>query len=92
MAKSKPRVKVPKSASAGEVITMESEVSAEESPLPSALQTLLGAKKFALVNKARWHVGHFDQAHAATFESSPRLMGQRVVVRGAAVAVILRVL
>ena len=63
-------------------VSIETELSANESPLPSALQTLLGAKKFSLLGKARWHVDRHDKAHAATFESSPRIMGDRVCIRG----------
>ena len=37
------------------LVSIETEVSAEQSPLPSALQTLLGAKKFSFVSKSRWH-------------------------------------
>ena len=63
-------------------VTSESEVTAEESPLPSALQAMLGARRFAFVSRSSWHPGAYDRAHAASFTSSPRTMSQRVAVRG----------
>lgn len=63
-------------------VSCESELTADESPLPVALQTLLGASKFAFVSKQQWWRDHFDEAHAASFSSSPRMMSQRAVVRG----------
>ena len=63
-------------------VSCESELTADESPLPVALQTLLGASKFAFVSKQKWWRDHFDEAHAASFSSSPRMMSQRAVVRG----------
>ena len=63
-------------------VSCESEITADESPLPSAVQVLLGARKFAFVTKQHWWPGLHDQAHAATFDSSPRPMGQRVALHG----------
>ena len=60
------------------IVAIETELIANESPLPSALQSLLGAKRFALLSRARWHVDRHDRAHAASFDSSPRILGDRI--------------
>ena len=55
-------------AAGNETLEMESRMEAEESPLPSALQTMLGAKKFSVHTIARWCTQHYDEAHKATFD------------------------
>ena len=65
-----------------EFISIETDVSADESPLPTALQPLMGAKKFSLRGKARWWLHLHDIDHKACFESSPRIMSQRLTIRG----------
>ena len=66
----------------GEVIAIETEILAEKSPLPSPLQTILGVDKFAMGSKARWYADRWDHSHMATFQSSPKLMSNRVTLRG----------
>ena len=60
----------------------ETEIEAEESPLPSAVQTMLGSRRFALASRAKWYLDHHDEAHCSTFESSPRIMSSRLQLRG----------
>ena len=69
-------------ADGNEYVSMETELTAEESPLPSSLQTLLGAKKFTLSSRSKWYVDKYDKAHAASFESSPKVMSNRCTIRG----------
>ena len=71
-----------RAADGSETVTMQTELMAEESPLPSALQTLLGAKKFALASRSTWCTEHHDRAHHATFETTPKVMSQRCCIRG----------
>ena len=64
-------------------IAMETELTAEESPLPAALQALMGAKKFCLLSRSRWLPGRYDSAaHKATFETNPKVMSSRVTLKG----------
>ena len=64
------------------MVTIESELGADESPLPTALHVLFGAKRFALASKASWCTERHDREHAATFESWPRIMSERARLRG----------
>ena len=52
-------------------VTQQTEVTAEESPLPSALQAMLGARRFSFGSHSKWWPDMYDRAHPASFTSSP---------------------
>ena len=64
------------------LVTTETELTAEDNPLPSALQSLVGGKRFSLLSKSTWYPDHHDRAHAGKFVTAPRLLSQRVSTRG----------
>ena len=66
----------------GTTFVCKSEVIAETSPLPHALQTLLGAQAFVLNTTSSWWREQHDRAHPCTFETRPRPFGDRVSIQG----------
>ena len=72
-------------ANGSETVTIESEVTAEVSPLPTALQALLQCSTFALSTRSSLWRKQYDQEHPLTFETTPReLSRKKVVMRGRA--------
>ena len=62
-------------------VTCSSEVSAEESPLPNALQSLLGGREFSLVTTSYWYPNRHDYEHRSRVETSPKAMSKRAIIR-----------
>lgn len=59
-----------------------SENYAEQSPLPTPLQTLLGTKTFRVTTHYSWWPHKWDPSHPAKFESWPNGLSHRVMMRG----------
>ena len=69
-------------ASGGETVLLMTEVTAEESPLPPALQVLLGTTSYTFASRASWWRKRYDRDHPLTFETTPRGTRKKVVIRG----------
>ena len=46
----------------GPAVAVETEMAFDEPPVPAAVVALVGSKRFALVNKARWHLERHGRA------------------------------
>ena len=69
-------------AQGAKTIELETETVADQSPLPHALNTLLGAHEFVLVSHMRWWPERYDRHHPSTFEMRPRMMRDRAQIHG----------
>jgi hypothetical protein len=70
-------------ATGGETVLLMTEVTAEESPLPPALQVLLGTTSYTFASRASWWRKRYDRDHPLTFETTPvGLTRKKVVIRG----------
>jgi hypothetical protein len=64
-------------------VLLMTEVTAEESPLPPALQVLLGTTSYTFASRASWWRKRYDRDHPLTFETTPvGLTRKKVVIRG----------
>ena len=53
-------------ATGGETVLLMTEVTAEESPLPPALQVLLGTTSYTFASRASWWRKRYDRDHPLT--------------------------